>query len=57
MYTLGDKILPVTGPAVATGAVALLPETANSMWIMIAAAVAAGMLAWGIAYRKKQANQ
>lgn len=57
MYTLGAQILPVAGPVAAVGAVALLPGTANSAWIMIAAAVAVGMLTWGIIYRKKQANQ
>lgn len=54
MYGVG-QVLPATGPVVAAGAVALMPGTANSVWIMIAAATATGMLTWGVLYRKKHA--
>lgn len=52
-----NDVLPVVAPAVAAGAVTQLPNTGSNIWVTVAVAVAAGLLAWAVLNAKKRAQK
>jgi LPXTG-motif cell wall-anchored protein len=52
MYNDGPNVLGVVAPVVTTIGVAALPNTGSDMLVQLAAAVAAGLVTWGVLYVK-----